>query len=441
MLRLLKTIKFKADDVIIYVGEEPDIKEFRSNSKTLCSKSDYFKKRLSDENIEKQDGYYVIKIPNINSQIFEIIIKNLNGTDDLNRKTGVEILNIIITSDDLKLYQLAKQAEEFFIKNRQYQLLRNDPVGILKLALHHKILIKIQEFCLETICSEPEILFDSDDFIYLPAPILEMILRRNDLKLIEIKVWENLIKWGSAQEAQEKSLDEDKQEKLKRFTPLIRLYDISSEDYFNKVKPFISKELQEEILKFHMIPEYKPTLVNFLPRRIYSFNSTLINQNHFALFANWIDRKHKFCNFVLLYRASRDGKTATAFHNKCDNKGATIVVVKIKNSEQIAGGYNPFSWESSGKNKSTKNSFIFTFKDKNNFQSANVANSKGDQYSVRCRSHCGPYFGYRDLYVNHNENDKNPDIWNSWYESSYPTLNLPNAFVVDDYEVFQVIKK
>ncbi|GBC21676.2 BTB/POZ domain-containing protein [Rhizophagus irregularis DAOM 181602=DAOM 197198] len=345
MYRLLKTLKFKADDVIIHVGEEPDIKEFRSYSKTLCNKSDYFKKRLSDENIEKEDGYYVIKIPNINSQIFEIIIKNLNGTDDLNRKTGVEILNIIITSDDLKLYQLAKQAEEFFIKNRQCQLLRNDPVGILKLVLHHKILSKIQEFCLETICSEPEILFNSDDFIDLPAPILEIILRRNDLKLIEIKIWENLIKWGKAQEAQEKTLDEDNQEKLKRFTPLIRFYDISSEDYFNKVKPIIPKELQEEILKFHMIPEYKPTLVNFLPRH------------------------------------------------------------------------------------------------KNNFQSANVANSKGDQYSVRCRSHCGPYFGYRDLYVNHNENDKNPDIWNSWYERSYPTLNLPNTFVVDDYEVFQVIKK
>lgn len=291
---------------------------------------------------------------------------------------------------------------------------------------------------METICSEPEILFNSDDFIDLPAHILEIILRRNDLKLIEIKVWENLIKWGSAQE---KILNEDNQEKLKRFTPLIRFYDISSEDYFNKVKPFISKELQEEILKFHMIPEYKPTLVNFLPRRIYSVNSDLINQNHFALFANWIDRKHKYCKFILLYRASRDGKTAAAFHSKCDNRGATIVVVKIKNSEQIAGGYNPLSWDSNGKNKSTKNSFIFSFKDKNNFQSVNVANSKGDQYSVRCRSHCGPYFGYRDLYVNHNENDKNPDIWNSWYERSYPTLNLPNVFIVEDYEVFQVIRK
>jgi hypothetical protein len=358
----------------------------------------------------------------------------------LNKKTGIEILNIMITSNEYRLNHLVKQAEDFFIKHRQ--LLRNDPVGILQLVFNHKTLNKIQEFCLETICSEPGILFNSDDFINLPASILEVILRRNDLNLIEIEVWENLIQWSSAQE---KTLsNEIDQETFNKFTPLIRFYDISSSDYFTKVKPFkeiLSKELQEEILKFHMIPEYKPTVVNFLPRRIYSFNSVLINQNHFALFANWIDRKHKFCNFILLYRASRDGKTAAAFHSKCDNRGATIVIVKIKNSEQIAGGYNPLSWDSSGNNKSTKDSFIFSFTDKNNFQSANVANSKGDQYSVRCRSHCGPYFGYRDLYVNHNENDKNPDIWNSWHERSYPTLNLPNAFVVDDYEVFQVIKK
>ncbi|GES81014.1 hypothetical protein GLOIN_2v1763838 [Rhizophagus clarus] len=348
MLRVLKSLnKFKKveNDVIIYVGEGPDIKEFRSYSKTLCNKSEYFKKILSDENIEKENGSCIIKIPNINTEIFEIIIKNINGTEDLNKKTGIEILNIIIASDDLKLSYLVKQAEDFFMKHRQ--LLRNEPVEILQLTFHHKT--------------------------------FKDILDRNDLNLIEIKIWDNLIKWISAQE---KTLTKNQ---FNRFISLIRFYDISSEDYFHKVKPykeFLSKDMQEEILKFHMIPEYKPILVNFLPRRNYSVTSILINQDHFALFANWIDRKHRYCNFILLYRASRDGKTAAAFHNRCDNRGATIVVVKIKNSEQIAGGYNPLSWDSSGSNKSTKESFLFNFMDKNDFQSANVVNSKGDQYSL-----------------------------------------------------------
>ncbi|PKY18355.1 hypothetical protein RhiirB3_405459, partial [Rhizophagus irregularis] len=49
----------KDNDVIIYVGKEPDFKEFQSNSKIMRSKSDYFKRILSDKNIEKKDEKYV----------------------------------------------------------------------------------------------------------------------------------------------------------------------------------------------------------------------------------------------------------------------------------------------------------------------------------------------------------------------------------------------
>ena len=83
--KLLKTRKTKAnydvkeakepDDVIIYVGKESDFKEFHGNSKNLCSKSNYFKKILSSEDIEKKDGKYVIKKQNITPQAFDVIIK------------------------------------------------------------------------------------------------------------------------------------------------------------------------------------------------------------------------------------------------------------------------------------------------------------------------------------------------------------------------------
>ena len=41
-------------DVIIYVGEGSDFKEFHAHSNILCSNSDYFKKILSAEDIEKK---------------------------------------------------------------------------------------------------------------------------------------------------------------------------------------------------------------------------------------------------------------------------------------------------------------------------------------------------------------------------------------------------
>jgi len=73
--RQLGTKAKAVNDVIIYVGKESDFKEFHGNSKNLCSKSNYFKKILSSEDIEKKDGKFIIKKPNITPQVFDLIIK------------------------------------------------------------------------------------------------------------------------------------------------------------------------------------------------------------------------------------------------------------------------------------------------------------------------------------------------------------------------------
>jgi len=74
----------------------------------------------------------------------------------------------MIASDDLKLNQSIKLVEDFLIELST--ILRNDS---------------------STNRFEPEILFNSSKFINLLASILEVILKRNNLKL---KFWENLIK-------------------------------------------------------------------------------------------------------------------------------------------------------------------------------------------------------------------------------------------------------
>ena len=50
---------------------------------------------------------------------------------------------------------------------------------------------------------------------------------------------------------------------------------------------------------------------------------------------------------VLLYRASRDGFTADAFHSRCDEKENTITIV-LNNSKCVFGGYASASWNSFG---------------------------------------------------------------------------------------------
>ncbi|CAB4393429.1 unnamed protein product [Rhizophagus irregularis] len=187
-------------DVIIHVGKEPNFKEFRAHSNILCCRSEYFNKILSTENIEKKDGKYIIKKPNISPQIFDIILKYIY-TDQINiaNKTGTELLDLMIISDELMLKKLTKFTEKFIIKNQQ-RFLQNDPVGILRIISYCEALVNLQELCLDKICSGPEILFNSDKFTQLSAPLLEIIIKRDDLNLNEIEIWENLIKWGLAQE-------------------------------------------------------------------------------------------------------------------------------------------------------------------------------------------------------------------------------------------------
>ncbi|CAB4377851.1 unnamed protein product [Rhizophagus irregularis] len=132
-----------------------------------------------------------------------------------------------------------------------------------------------------------------------------------------------------------------------------------------------------------------------------------------------------------------DGSTPAAFHNRCDNKGATIVVAKVANSEQIVGGYNPFQWALIDSSKSTRDSFIYFFADRKRIITAKVSYSNGDQYSIRNFSAHGLGFGGGcDLYYSSN---------GAWYASpySYPKIDgMPiGQFHVDDYEVYQVIKK
>ena len=132
--------------------------------------------------------------------IFFICTRYLyTGRFNITNKTGTELFDIMIASDELLLKKITKLTEDFIIENH-HQFLRNDPVGILQIVYYHESFANLREFCLETICFEPKILFNSDKFINLAGPLLEVILKRDDLNLIEIEIWENLIKWGLAQQ-------------------------------------------------------------------------------------------------------------------------------------------------------------------------------------------------------------------------------------------------
>jgi len=62
-------------DVIIYAGENEDVKEIYAHSLVLRARSQYFRTGFSKNWAEKKDGKFIFKIPNISPQFFNIILR------------------------------------------------------------------------------------------------------------------------------------------------------------------------------------------------------------------------------------------------------------------------------------------------------------------------------------------------------------------------------
>ncbi len=48
------------------------------------------------------------------------------------------------------------------------------------------------------------------------------------------------------------------------------------------------------------------------------------------------------------------------FHDRCDGKGGTITLFKVKDKNKRCGGYTSISWDSSKTLKSDSKSFLFS---------------------------------------------------------------------------------
>ena len=71
--KLLETEK--EYDVIIYAGENENLKEIHAHSIILCIRSQYFYAAFNNDWVEKKDGNFIFKKPNISSELFKIILR------------------------------------------------------------------------------------------------------------------------------------------------------------------------------------------------------------------------------------------------------------------------------------------------------------------------------------------------------------------------------
>ena len=152
-------------------------------------------------------------------------------------------------------------------------------------------------------------------------------------------------------------------------------------------------------------------------------DSLIINENEHSILLDFI----KPIGFDLLYRATRDGFSASAFHSKCDGKENTLTIIK-NNLNYVFGGYTAAKWKTSGSYAPDITAFIFTLR-RNGILDANKFNVRDSNTAIYNRADFGPSFGsyvdkyYCDIYIQNNSNTDKGSLAD--FGSSY---NLPDGY-------------
>jgi len=198
-----------------------------------------------------------------------------------------------------------------------------------------------------------------------------------------------------------------------------------------------------------LFPGYEDIIVG----SIIKLNSDIIDSSDDKLHIRaWLEEVNKTFKPELLYRASRDGWDVSAFHSKCDNKGATLTIAKTSKG-YVFGGYSDVPWTScygGGDWKSSEDAFLFSLKCHAGLAPTKMKLRPGkNKKAVGHGSSRGPIFGCgHDLCIGYD----GPELKNG-KSNIGETYELPNGasntfltgkvglndlFEVSEVEVFRV---
>uniref|UniRef100_U9USC0 Kelch-like protein 17 n=1 Tax=Rhizophagus irregularis (strain DAOM 181602 / DAOM 197198 / MUCL 43194) TaxID=747089 RepID=U9USC0_RHIID len=442
-------------DITIEVGNDPHVKVFRAHMVILYYRSPYLQRILST-NKKKNDGTLThIKLPNISPEIFHIILRYIYGGKlSLKEYDTPDVIKILVDASKLSLQELVTYIQYYLIENETNWMEQNFNL-IYQTSFENNSFLELQKYCIDLISKEPVKIFNSLNFSSVPEKILFTIIQSDNLQMSEIQIWEHVLKWSLAQNPElpsnltDYSNDDFNNLKstLQQYIPYINFYNLTAKEFLDKVFPYekiFPEDLYKDLLRVFLSlsdPNSKPndkSESGTTKESKRTIDSKIITQQHVELISKWIDRLEvtdklvSSYEFKLIFRASRDGHFRYKFHEICDNQPRTITLVKVKDSSEILGGYNPLEWKSDSKDYSaTKDSFIFSFNDNDSYILSRVIDEKEAIYNS---NFYGPTFGANDL-----------NIW-SWRgnrckKSSYesPIRKTEEKFTVEECEVFQIV--
>lgn len=191
----------------------------------------------------------------------------------------------------------------------------------------------------------------------------------------------------------------------------------------------IPKDVIEEIYKFYLV----------------YFDSKIMNENEQMVLINLLwdnlkkSNKYKDIKNIdcrLLYRGSENEYKARKFHEKCDDKGATITIIHSL-TNYIFGGFTSKSWTNKDAEPETDpNVFLFVIRP--NVKLFTLKDKSGEN-AICSYDNYGPTFGYgTDLYVLDRCNVEDGYVTPHTFEFTEDELCGGETFFVTEYEVFGV---
>ena len=148
--------------------------------------------------------------------------------------------------------------------------------------------------------------------------------------------------------------------------------------------------------------------------------------------------------FELLYRGTRDGMTAAAFHRLCDGKNDTICVIKDSNGN-VFGGFADKAWSTQNSWVKSEKSFLFSLKSSLGNEVVKFPVNTGHPYALYHDASYMCAFGNGDLHIILTPGKSSLNIGTSYqnpssaYSRQYCTGGHLN-FQLHEIEVYQVIQ-
>src|SRR5437016_5361161 len=108
------------------------------------------------------------------------------GMAELFERSSEDILGILVASDELLLEKLFNHVQDYLI-GKEENWIKKNYVLVLHTVFKLPSCKKLQDYCIESICEDPQPLITSKDFPLLDRIILYELFKRVDL-CIEVVV-------------------------------------------------------------------------------------------------------------------------------------------------------------------------------------------------------------------------------------------------------------